>query len=102
MSSVRVGTLSELPPGTVAEAEIRGQVIALCNVAGTVYALDGICPHAGGRLGHGAVHGYWLCCPVHGWEFDCRTGEHGHGSAYRVRTFPVSVVGGEILVDIDA
>jgi nitrite reductase (NADH) small subunit len=102
MSAVRVGALSELPPGTVSEVEIAGRVLALCNVDGAVYAMDGICPHAGGRLGHGAVQGYWLCCPVHAWEFDCRTGEHGPGSPYCVKTYPVSIEGGEIRVEIDA
>jgi nitrite reductase/ring-hydroxylating ferredoxin subunit len=102
MASVRVGALSELPPGTVSEVESAGRPLAICNVNGTVYALDGICPHAGGRLGHGAVHGDYLCCPLHAWEFDCRTGEHAPDSPYRVRTYPVSIDNGEIFVDVDA
>jgi nitrite reductase/ring-hydroxylating ferredoxin subunit len=102
MASVRVGALSELPPGSVSELEIAGRVLALCNVNGTVYAVDGICPHAGGRLGHGALHDNWLCCPLHAWEFDCRTGEHGPGSPFRVRTYPVRIEDGQISVELDA
>ena len=102
MPSVRVGTLSELPPGTVVEIDIAGRLLAVCNVEGTFYALDGICPHAGGRLGHGAVHGHWLCCPLHAWEFDCRTGEHSPGSQYGVKTHRVSVEHDQICVELDA
>jgi nitrite reductase/ring-hydroxylating ferredoxin subunit len=91
-----VGALAELPP-----SETAGRVLALCNVDGTVYAMDGICPHAGGRLAHGALHGHWLCCPVHAWEFDCRTGEHP-GTCYSVQTYPVSTENGEIHVELDA
>jgi nitrite reductase/ring-hydroxylating ferredoxin subunit len=102
MASVRVGALAELPPGTVSETEIAGHPTALCNVDGTVYAVDGICPHAGGRLGHGALHGNWLCCPLHAWEFDCRTGEHGPGSPFQVKTYPVSICDGDIYIEADA
>jgi nitrite reductase/ring-hydroxylating ferredoxin subunit len=102
MASVPVGNLSELPPGTLAEAETAGRVLALCNVDGAIYAIDGICPHAGGRLGHGALHGHWVCCPVHAWEFDCRTGEHAPGSPCSVRTYPVSVEDAEIRIELDA
>ena len=37
------------------ELTAGGRVIALFNVEGTLYALDGICPHAGGPLGEGAL-----------------------------------------------
>jgi nitrite reductase/ring-hydroxylating ferredoxin subunit len=102
MSSARIGQRALLPPGSVAEVEIGGRTIALCNVAGELFAVDGICPHAGGRLGHGALHGYWLVCPWHGWEFDCRTGEQFPGSPLRLETWPVECRGDDILLDIGA
>ena len=33
------------------------QVIALFNVDGTLHAMDGVCPHAGGPLGEGTLRG---------------------------------------------
>ncbi len=33
------------------------------------------CPHRGGSLGHGAVHGNDLACPYHGWQY---SGDDGH------------------------
>jgi nitrite reductase/ring-hydroxylating ferredoxin subunit len=62
--------------------------------------MEGICPHSGGPLGHGALEGHTLTCPFHAWEFDCRTGlsdTHGH---VRLAVYPVKVEDGEILVDV--
>lgn len=80
--------------------DIGDQTIALCNVAGEFHALDGECPHAGGPLGEGALHGTTLVCPWHAWEFDCRTGVNDFDPDVAVATFPVKIEGGEILIDI--
>ena len=100
MPRVRVANLSDLPPGSVIEAEAQGRSVALCNVDGELFALDGICPHAGGRLGHGALHGVWVTCPWHAWEFDCRTGEHDYNPDVKLDRYQVSVEGGEIVLEI--
>lgn len=62
--------------------------------------MDGICPHRGGRLAHGALHGATVVCPWHAWEFDCRTGEHDYNPEIRLRTFPVDIRDGNILLDL--
>ena len=67
---------------------------------GLLSQLTGTCPHHGGPLGQGAVNGSSLTCPWHAWEFDCRTGEHDYNPAVRVATYPVQVIGDEILIDI--
>ena len=65
-----------------------GDAVAVCNVAGTLYAIDGICPHSGGPLGHGALDGPILTCPFHGWEFDCRTGRSSADEDLKLRHLP--------------
>ena len=100
MPFVKVGTVSELPPGSVIEAGVGENTYAICNVGGEFHALDGFCPHAGGPLGHGALHGYTLVCPWHAWEFDCRTGANDFDPDVVVPTFPVNVDGGDILLDV--
>ena len=57
------------------EALVGDGTYAVCNAGGEIHALDGICPHAGGPLGQGALHGTTLVCPWHAWEFDCRNRE---------------------------
>ena len=60
---VRIAAVSQLTPGTVAQVDAGGNEYAVCNVNGTVYALDGICPHAGGPLGEGALQDHMIVCP---------------------------------------
>ncbi|HET8546665.1 MAG TPA: hypothetical protein VFL57_01600 [Bryobacteraceae bacterium] len=71
-----VGTLSELPPGTVAEGENAGSGFALCNVDGTL--------------------------PMLARELDRRTVADAPGCPYCVKTHPVSAAGGDTRVGLDA
>ena len=73
---VRVASLQDCPPGSATERVAGDRIVALFNVDGTLYALDGICPHQGGPLGKGRLEGAVVTCPWHGWQFDVRTGQH--------------------------
>jgi nitrite reductase (NADH) small subunit len=99
MAFVRVGALKLLPPGSATHVDIDGDAVAVCNVGGTLFAMDGICPHSGGPLGHGVLDGPILTCPFHAWEFDCRTGTMATDDLKLLDTYPVKVEDGEILVD---
>ena len=95
---VRVATVSDVPPGQVKEITANGKTIALCNVAGTFYALDNVCIHRGGPLGQGYVEGQKLECPWHGWQFDVKTGNAGMNPGMGVPTFEVKIEGEYVLV----
>lgn len=100
MAFVKVGSLKSLPPGSAVQVAIGESAIAVCNVDGTLHAVDGICPHSGGPLGHGALEGPILTCPFHGWEFDCRTGMSDISEYVKVATYPVRIENDQILVDL--
>ena len=86
--------------GTVVEIATRGEPVALCNVDGAIFAMRGICPHQGGPLGQGTLHGRTLTCPWHGWEFDCQTGANVFDEAVKVPVYKVRVEGEDIQVEI--
>lgn len=98
MAFVKVAELSKLPPGSVMEALVGDGTYAICNAGGEILAVDGICPHSGGPLGQGALHGHILVCPWHAWEFDCRDNETEDGSI--LAKFPVKIDGDDILIDV--
>ena len=100
MAFQKVGELRLLPPGSALHVRMGDDAVAVCNVEGTLYAMDGICPHSGGPLGHGALEGHILACPFHAWEFDCRTGACVSSDRLQQATYPVKVEDGEILVDV--
>jgi len=100
MPLFRVGKISTLPPDSVMEVLIEDRPYAVCNVAGEIRALDGVCLHHGGPLGQGQIHDGRVVCPYHLWEFDCRTGEYDFDPARRVATFDVKLEGDDIFLQV--
>jgi nitrite reductase/ring-hydroxylating ferredoxin subunit len=73
---IRIARLEECPPGSAIERVADDRIIALYNVEGTYFALDGVCPHQGGPLGQGELCGDVVTCPWHGWQFNVQTGQN--------------------------
>jgi len=99
---VAVARADECPPGSSLELVAGERIIALFNVEGTYFALDGLCPHQGGPLGRGCLSGPIVTCPWHGWQFDVRSGQHQLSAALRQPGFEVRVEDGMVLVKLDA
>jgi nitrite reductase/ring-hydroxylating ferredoxin subunit len=99
---VRVATVSECTPGSSTELVAGDRMIALFNVDGEFFALDGVCPHQGGPLGQGDLSGCVVTCPWHGWQFDVRTGQHQINQSLAHPSFPVKVENDEVLVELPA
>lgn len=97
---MKVGTLSTVPPGTVTEVVVGEDSYAVCNVAGEVCVLNGICPHSGGPLGQGALNGDNVVCPWHAWEYNCHTGVNDYDDTVKVETYAIRTEGDDILADL--
>jgi len=90
----------KIPVGESAEVVADGSIYAVFNVDGTFHVLDGICPHAGGPLGKGMLHGCVVTCPWHGWQFDVRSGQHQLSDGICQPGFDTSVVDGMVVITI--
>ena len=100
--AIKVAQASDLSPGSGTTVEAEGHRIALFNVQGTFYAIDDTCPHRGGPLGEGELHGPTVTCPWHGATFDVQTGAvTGPPARASVRSFCVRVEGNDVLVELD-
>jgi nitrite reductase/ring-hydroxylating ferredoxin subunit len=97
---VKVASVSELTPGSAKAIEVKGKMIALFNVEGTIYAIDNTCLHQGGPLGEGELMGEVVICPWHQWEYNVRTGEKVGNSFVKLATYPVQVEGSDIKVAV--
>jgi nitrite reductase (NADH) small subunit len=97
---IRVATVAECPPGEAREFVVQDRIVALFQVDGRFYALDGICPHQGGPLGRGKLCGGIVTCPWHGWQFDVVTGQHQANRTLQQPGYPVKVEGQEIFVAV--
>jgi 3-phenylpropionate/trans-cinnamate dioxygenase ferredoxin subunit len=95
---IEIAPVDRIPPGTGAPFTAADKDIAIFNVNGTICAIDGTCPHAGGSLGMGKLDGRIVTCPVHGMKFDVTTGCFAGTSDFGVASYPAKVVDGEIVV----
>jgi nitrite reductase (NADH) small subunit len=66
-----------------------------------VFAIEDRCPHKGGPLSEGIVHGGQVTCPLHGLVFDLATGLAQGPDEGRVGTFAARVEGGRVLLEAD-
>jgi nitrite reductase (NADH) small subunit len=108
----------ELGPGEKRRVEIdRRGIVVVKTEAGELYALADTCPHQGARLSDGYLSGEVsalsvgatelkrpgevLRCPWHNFAFDVCTGlSLLEPERYRVKSYPVSVEDGRVLVDV--
>ena len=101
MPFTKVGSLSELPPGTAKVYEVGDRAIAVCNVDGELYAIDDVCTHDEGSLDQGELEGFEIECPRHAARFDVRTGKvTALPAVLPIDTFPVRVDGDDIEIDV--
>jgi nitrite reductase/ring-hydroxylating ferredoxin subunit len=119
-----VGTVDEIPPGRrKIVVPFRGRAgIGVFNVGGTFYALRNLCPHKLGPLCTGAVAGRMVAdrppsasgfeleyeqdgeiirCPWHLWEFEIPTGRCLVDRRVWVKTYPITIEGGQLVVEYD-
>ena len=98
---IRIAAVGECLPGTGIERVAGGRIVALFNVGGDYFALDGVCTHQGGPLAKGELRGTVIACPWHGWQYDVKSGQHKTNRTVAQSKFPVRVEGNDILIDLE-
>ena len=98
---IEAGKARDLAPGTMKRIDVRGRRILLANVDGRYCAVDDTCTHEDASLSTGSLNGELVKCPLHGSRFNVRTGEALEEPAEEnLRTYPVRLEGGRILVGL--
>ncbi|MHB8761933.1 MAG: Rieske 2Fe-2S domain-containing protein [Coriobacteriia bacterium] len=98
---VPVSRVEDMAPGHVRHVKVGSRDIALARSGDDFFAVSNVCRHAYGPLSEGLLDGHLLTCPWHGWRYDVRTGTTDHPDA-DIRTYPVSVHGGVVHVQVPA
>ena len=94
-----VGAVADIPRlGSRVVVTPAGNVAVFRTGDERVFALDDRCPHKGGPLSQGIVHGAAVTCPLHNWVIDLASGEAAAPDIGCVRTIPVCQEDGRILL----
>ena len=103
MSWIDVGALDDIPLRGARTVRTKAGCIALFRTAeAEVFATSGTCPHKGGPLAEGIVHGRRVTCPLHNWVWDLETGEAQGADEGRIATHAVRVEDGRLLLQAAA
>ena len=103
MSWVDVGPESALPARGARTLKIGSLQIAVFRTGtGEVFALADRCPHRGGPLSQGIVHGGRVTCPLHEWVIDLKSGRATGVDEGSTPTYGVRIVEGRVEIDVPA
>lgn len=95
---VQVAKKEEIPLDTGKKVTVGDKEIALFQCEGKVYAISAVCPHQGGPLDEGGIHGEICMCPWHGWEFNVKTGVCNFNDEIKIPKYEVREDRGDIYV----
>jgi nitrite reductase [NAD(P)H] small subunit len=98
-----IGGLDQIPRRGARVVRTAGGCVAVFRtVDDRAFALEDRCPHRGGPLSQGIVHGTSVTCPLHNWVVSLETGEAQGADSGRALSLPLRVEGGRVLIDLAA
>jgi len=65
-----------------------------------VFAVHNVCPHKGGVLSEGIVHGYKVTCPLHNWVINLEDGEAQGADEGHTACFETKVEAGIVFINL--
>ena len=100
MTWLDIGALEDIPRrGARLVKTVHGCVAVFRTQDDQVFALDDRCPHKGGPLSEGIVHGEAVTCPLHGMVIGLTDGLARGADDGAVATYPARVQGGRVLLE---
>jgi len=101
MDWLQIGHIEDIPrQGSRVVQTPTGEIALFRSVDDKVFALNNKCPHKGGPLSQGIVHGKRVTCPLHNWVIDLETGVAvvpNRGCAHRLE---VRVAHGVVFLEV--
>lgn len=98
----RICTTSDVPMlgARMVASEDHGLIALFRNGDDAFFALRDKCPHKGGPLSQGIVHGTTVTCPLHGWKVQLEDGQVVPPDAGCVKRYAVKVEHGDVFIDL--
>lgn len=102
MARYRVLSAEELPADSIKRVDAGPTPVCLAHAQdGNFYALNDICTHEEFNLSDGELWDMDVECPHHGSRFNLITGKvTGPPAVIPAKTYPVTVEGSDIFVDV--
>ena len=103
MNWIEIGKLADIPlRGARCIRTPQGKVAVFRTAENEVFAIEDHCPHRGGPLSQGIVHGKAVTCPLHNWVISLETGRALGADDGAVRTIPVRIEEEILLIALES
>jgi len=100
VSWLEIGALEDIPVRGARLIKTKLGCVAVFRTGDDqVFAVDDRCPHKGGPLSEGIVHGSSVTCPLHNWVFSLETGLSEGPDAGQIGTYPLRIVQGRLEIE---
>jgi nitrite reductase (NADH) small subunit len=100
---IAVGRIEDIPTRGSRVVETALGPVALFRTSDDhLFALVNRCPHKGGPLSEGILHGHKVTCPLHNWVIDLASGDAEAPDHGCTRSIPLEVVAGVVHLDLPA
>lgn len=98
---VKIAALDDIPAlGSRVVQSAGGDIAVFRTDDDKVYALHDRCPHKGGPLSQGIVHGDKVTCPLHGWNIGLADGKAVAPDVGQASCIAVRLERGEVFLKI--
>ena len=98
---LEVGKLDDIPrQGARVVERAEGNIAVFRTIDDDVFALADKCPHKGGPLSQGIVHGRKVACPLHDWRIHLDSGEAVAPDEGCAASYPVRIEDGNVYLSL--
>jgi nitrite reductase (NADH) small subunit len=98
---IEVGRIDEIPKlGARVIKTQDGNIAVFRNANDEIFALKDQCPHKGGPLSQGIVHGRSVTCPLHNWVLGLEDGQAQGPDEGCATTYPVKLHDNMIFISL--
>jgi nitrite reductase (NADH) small subunit len=103
MTWIEIGKVSDIPRrGARCVETPEGKIAVFRTSEDRIFAIEDHCPHNGGPLSQGIVHGAAVTCPLHNWVISLETGKALGADEGAVRTIEVKTEGDKLFIAVEA
>ncbi len=99
MVKTKVAKVSELTNNRKL-VKVNDKEIVLFKINDQFFAIDNDCLHVGGPLAEGDLEGNNITCPLHGWQYDVKTGQNIMPGMGKLNSYKVEVKNEEIFIEL--
>lgn len=100
---IAIGHIDDIPlRGARCVKTPAGKIAVFRTAENEVFAIEDQCPHKGGPLSQGIVHGKAVTCPLHNFVISLESGKALGADEGEVRTIPVRNIDGQLSIAFEA